>query len=527
MSDLSISAEELQIFNEFYRRRLTEAANGTVLDDEAELEIARDILQAVQNGGLTPDADGGESYVRRGAMDWTDPATLQAVKATSAGGSSRPLRRDRNRRSDMWQGMLIIGVALLAGVWFLWPSGHDEAEPGETVEPIALAAENTEITPTPLPTLEAALLADIVDASGVKTTLVVPRTLEIRGVSFVVQPVKIRTGDWPQPDDERAVSWIYGTVINYVMGLEATPANKALLASLQSGDELVLRMSTGPAYRFAYIGMVRVSPQASELFRQTRPGLTLALLGDSDQATRVVIQAGYIPDSDLGLRAVTAQNSAPVGQTLNLDNVVRLTCLDGEFLTVPSPPGYVYVRVNFRVENIGSSELSTGSFNHQLRWGDLSHGPVSSDPDWQTYPALPDTLLPGQQAATTAIYAIPESTVGPSPAYWEFAVIPGDPLVSIALPLATKPAAEVAIKQAERGDNGDLQLIVEVKPGNRPALIKAADIDLQGANLNPTANTWPWQVPTGERQQFRLVLTPDGAGRLTVTILEQSFEVTY
>ena len=59
--------------------------------------------QGVVNDGLTPTADGGASYVRRGAVDWTDPATLQAVQATTGSGG-RAQTRGRGRKSDLDRG---------------------------------------------------------------------------------------------------------------------------------------------------------------------------------------------------------------------------------------------------------------------------------------------------------------------------------------------------------------------------------------------------------------------------------------
>ena len=80
MIDTQLTAEEAKIFDQFYQRQIAEA--GGARDDAQELEIAQDILLAVINDGLTLTSDGGASYVRRGAIDWTDPATLQAAQAT-------------------------------------------------------------------------------------------------------------------------------------------------------------------------------------------------------------------------------------------------------------------------------------------------------------------------------------------------------------------------------------------------------------------------------------------------------------
>ncbi len=62
-----LKAEDISTFERFYERRL--AAGGGARDDFQELDIAREILVAVTDHGLTPTSDGGESYVRRDAVD--------------------------------------------------------------------------------------------------------------------------------------------------------------------------------------------------------------------------------------------------------------------------------------------------------------------------------------------------------------------------------------------------------------------------------------------------------------------------
>jgi hypothetical protein len=529
MIDAQTTAEELNLFETFYQGRVAEVAGGAVLDDGEELAIARDILLAVVDDGLTPDAAGGVSYVRRGALDWTDPTTLQAARATTGSGpQARAGGQGQPNQADLIQGVLIMGVALLVAAWFLWPAAGNESEDVEPADRQRQLMVDTGVTPTPLPTLEAQLLADIVEASGVKTDLVVPRTLEVGGVSFVVQPVTIRAGDWPLPDDERAVSWVYGTVINYVLGLEATPANKALLASVRPGDELLLRMSTGPAYRFALADAVRVAPQASEVFRQTRPGLTLTLLGDADPASRIVLRATYLPESELGLALPEAAETVPLGQPAPLAQAVRLTCLAAELLTAAAPPGYRYLRVDYRLEHSGSGPLATGAFNHHVRAGELTYGPVSPAEQWPTYPALPAQLQAGQVVTTTAVYALPETALAGPPLTWAFTTTPGGPGVSVELPLPGRPpGAEVTLQATSRPDSGTLLLSLEIRSALRQLMLTAADLHIEGATLSPAGNFFPWQVAASEAGQFNLLLAPDGSGRLTVALLEHGFEITY
>jgi hypothetical protein len=538
MSDqLDLSPEEIKLFDEFYQRRLAEV--GGAWDDAQELEIARDILAAVVNDGLTPTADGGASYVRRGAVDWTDPTTMQAAQATM--GPDRPTPAPvgpakQRGRSELWQGLGVLVLALLAGAWFLWPSGEEDAS-AEATE-VEVTAEATQVvrlpqgavTQTPVPTLEAELLADIVGA-GVKTKeLVVPRTLEIKGVSFIVQPVNTTQGDWRSPGDERAVSWIYGTVINYVLGLEATADNKALLASLQPGDALLLRASTGrPVYRFAYADTIRVAPQASEIFQQKRPGLTLVLLNDAVDDARIVVRGIYLPASELDTAELEPVANVAVGKKVVLDDLVGLTCLGRELIAGQDPPpGYAYLGVNYVVEQLGGElPLVTAAFFHSLQAGGLVYPSVSIAKELMSYPALPETLIVGQPVTATLVYAVPEPALRET-MIWQFAPDPAGTRAQVELPrFAGQLAPEITLREANLADNRYLNLILTVQAGLYNVDIEDKDIAIQGGVLDPVVNRFPWRVAASQKKEFGLVILPDDSNPVTVIILEQGFELTY
>lgn len=512
-----LSGEELSQFQTFYRVRLasTLGKRTDAIEEAEELEFARDMLLAALNEGLTPGAAGEESYLKPDATDWTDPATLRATQAATGGKLPR-LGGGRLAVKELWQaaGALLAVLAIL-----YWQFGPSIWSAANEVTPEATSEAGGRTTPTPLPTLESELLANIVDAAGVKTGLVAPRTLEIKGVSFVVQPVKITAGDWPPPDDERAASWVYGTVINYVMGLEATPANKQLIASLRAGDELLLRMSTGPAFHFAFIDAVRIAPQASELFRQARPGLTLALLEDGEQPDRAMVRAAYLPESEVA--GADAARTIAVGQAANLDSL-RLTCTGSEAQSPPgTPPGQLYLTVYYRLENTGLLPLLTGTFSHRLTAGGLTlpQAPVR-DEVW------PATIQPGQVLSGTAAYLVPETAAGQS-LTWSFAANPSGPAVQVALPPDQgRLSAEVRLKEAVFRDGVLLVTFSLTAPSVRGLDLSAADLTLKGATIHPVGNYFPWQTPSGGSQEFTLLLAPS-ASPVRVELLNQGFELTY
>ncbi len=528
-----LTPEEQQIFERFYQGRVDEAAAGG--SDKDELRVARDVLGAAITDGLTPTSDGGTSYVRRKGTDWSDQDVMKAARNEIEGGRSSGAGGSK----EMLQGIAILILALFGGVYWFFFSGPEEVDKaGPATVVLAITAEATEEAiddgegaATPIPTLEADMFADIVD-SGVKTGLVTPRTLEIKGVSFVVQAVQVSSGDWQLPLEERAVNWIYGTVINYVIGIEATEDNKNLLASLKPGDELLVRMSTGDVYRFAYADAVRVAPQASEIFRQNRPGMTLVLLGDTEQETRVVIRANYLPESDYGFTEQLPEVQAALGERIALNGSIYVTCIEAQVLYgANAPPGYVWQAVQYRVENMGEVEVATDSFKNHIETEGVSYPIVAVPHELNPTPDIPPVLASGQVFSTTAIYAIPETALRQNMA-WEFVPGPSGLRARVLLPAYTGLVGPVVqISAAALSDEGGLQVSVEVTAGLREVEVKPENFKLKDAQLDQqleNGNHFPWQINPGETGTFVLHLLPDeGVRIIQLIVLEHGFELEY
>jgi hypothetical protein len=301
------------------------------------------------------------------------------------------------------------------------------------------------------------------------------------------------------------------------------------LASLKSGDELLLRTSTGSAYRFAFAGAVRVAPQAAEVFRQTRPGLTLALLGEEGQASRVVIRAVYVPDSELSSPAGPAAQEIQAGQAVVIDAALRLTFLGATPGAPPgTPPGSVYLVVDYAVENVleGGASLASQGFIHQVVDANgLTYSSTEIEPaGGLSYPALPAQLAARRPVTTSAAYLVPEETLARGLA-WRFTPAPGGTMVQANIaPYAGSLQPQVSVREAARLPDGSLSLSFDVRASDlRPAQVSAAEVEVQGGRL-AAGNNFPWQVPAGTAADFRLWLAPDGQ-TLTVVLLGQGFEV--
>lgn len=530
MTDLILTIDEEKSYETFYTQRRQEALGELAIPQE-ELRFAQDLLSAVINDGLTPDSEGGVSWFRKDGLDWTDPAAVEAMQQTMGQGRKRANRavsggRSEESLSDILTGVGVLLALILAGWWYFIGFGDGTAEADAAADTPTMAAElDGDATPTPLPTLEAELLADIIDASGVKTKLVVPRTLELGGVSFVVQPVKIKSGDWALPDDERAVSWVYGTVVNYVLGLEATAENKSLLANLKSGDEILLRMSTGPAYRFAYADAVRVAPQASEIFRQTRPGLTLVLMGSEDEASRIVLRAVYLPDSELGLSLQTEKPATKLNQAVILNEKLRLIPRKSYPILDPnSPPGYVLLALDVAWQNLSQQLLQPDTFHHYLEADGLRFAPIIFENDSQTYPVIDSLLAPNETITTTLTYPIPEPTFREG-SIWVFALdAVGIQTARVSIP-AYQGRLEPHLKLlAVSYEQTTLLATVEVEVPMTETIIEVSDLTIEGAIPDHLGSNFPWTIRANEPSIFSLRLRPT-AEIIQVKLGEQGFEI--
>ncbi len=138
-----------------------------------------------------------------------------------------------------------------------------------------------------------------------------PETLELGGTVFTVVPVKPELGHWPMPATPLQAGWLYGTSVNYVLGLAYSEAQLSLLQGLGASDMLTLTLDNGMALRF---GSPRMEQRQLDvaLLEQHQPGLTLVLSGGPETSeTRWVLQATYLP----GVPLVMGQAQA-VGETL-------------------------------------------------------------------------------------------------------------------------------------------------------------------------------------------------------------------
>jgi hypothetical protein len=226
--------------------------------------------------------------------------------------------------------------------------------PTVTVSPVA----------TPLQSCET-----IISSGDVQMAVSLPISLTVGGESFPVVAIILPAAPFPPPQggaEEKTAAWVCGTVVNYVVGLEPTPENEALLVGLRPGDEIRLRLSNGTGLAFRFTERREVAADEASVFEQSRPRLTLVL--EQETGAWQIATADYIAETE-PVQPPSGTLASP-GQVVDVGDV-RMTVLRGH--AEPGRPdilpGTMYYLVEFSVENAGTEPLNADTFAMQLQDG--------------------------------------------------------------------------------------------------------------------------------------------------------------
>ncbi len=139
----------------------------------------------------------------------------------------------------------------------------------------------------------------VVQESGVPVRSTTPTQLNIAGTIYPVVAVLPEQGRWPVPQEQRSIAvWLYGTVINYVIGVPYAPTTESLLAGLTSAQRITLTLDNGSQLTFGSPQAQRVAAEDLSPLNQDKPGLTLVML-DSNQNNRLIVQTRYLPEESI------------------------------------------------------------------------------------------------------------------------------------------------------------------------------------------------------------------------------------
>ena len=448
-----------------------------------------------------------------------------------------------NGRTTSWReslsnpAVLIAGgialVALLAVVVLsiiLWQSGDDETDTAVSGSPTPFNSSNDTFTGE-------ALVVGMSDSSTISVTLDMPVTLGLPGQQFNVQTQIIGAdGTWtPTTDAAEAGTavWVYGSIVNYVVGLPDSEANRALLEGLAPGDEMVLATRGGTRFTFSFNNRSNVPVTNRDIFAQNSPGITLLLLG-SEGNERLVVNGRYV---------VAETNNAGgsvvnLGETAQLENV-QITVNSTTYIAdrPEIPPGFALFLVDYQIQNVGLTALDSG--NLQLGLVDsLGNQYVVSPVAAQlgNFPSLAGFLNANQVTQASAGYQIPLGLES-NTLSWVVTNRSSGAQVYVSLPFTggSAVAEGLSISLARVEVSTDLTSLILggqiTNLSTQPIVVTESDVALQTGDgaiylLLSTNPPFPWTVPPGQTLQFFLTYQRPPADTAVFRVLNQGFQLT-
>lgn len=427
-------------------------------------------------------------------------------------------------------GAMVVGLCLLVVFAALLLRGGDVLEGEE---------------PTPFPTSQGAVTTEvivggIVSGTPISLSLNAPTTLEIGAQAYAVRPEPVAAdGSWePELRDEQTAAWVYGTLINYVIGLADSGENRDMLEGLGPGATVYLVLRDGTRYSFAVTGRELVPTNRVDLFAQNFPGLTLILLGARGDE-RLVVRGDYVVDSAAGSSAPSgAGNQIELGQTAQLDNLrLSVTGATSLFDRPEAQPGFIFYLVDMQLDNAGTDALELSQLRFALR-DDLGNqyalNPQGSS--LGTNPAPSGTLAPGESRAVSLAYQLPSGLASPTVTLL-ISREGGTGEVLVALPFAGGGAeaaltGAVSLQEAEVSEDGTtLTLFGQVSnSGAQPLIVSEADVSLTANGtvhlILSTNPAFPWTVAPAQTIPFTLSFQRPATPEAIFTLLNQPFQLT-
>jgi hypothetical protein len=465
-----------------------------------------------------------------------EPGESPRTSADSFGSDGMPQRRQLLVIPVVGGALILLGVIVLIlfiGLrrCLLLRDGANASMPLQVVKLVS-----TPSAPSPTSPLAPPACETIISSGDVEVAVPLPVSLAMGDEPFPVVAVVSEQAGWTYPSDSSGSAvWICGTVVNYVMGLEPTPENEALLAGLRPGYEIKLSLSNGVELLFHFAELQEgVAASEASVFEQLRPRLTLIL--EREDGTWQVAMANYVSSTEP--IEPSAGTMAQIGQPVRVGDA-QVTVVRGhaERGGTDLRPGTMYYLVEFSVENVGGAPLDAGGFNMELQDGvgnEYLLSPAASA--FGEYGSLGGQVDPGTTAQGTAGYLVPDTLAGPT-LIWTFSPGLGMELramVSIPYAAGTEPVAgqaDVNISDAFLSDNDNvLNIEGEVRnTGNGPLTVETDDISLTSSagmsSLRSAAPPLPWVIDPGQTQIIDLQYDTPAASTALLTLLGYSFEI--
>ena len=409
-------------------------------------------------------------------------------------------------------------------------------------------AANTEPTPTPIPPQIPPVFSDsqIIIGEGAQAVQIPadpPTRLSTAGTDFAVQVSGVGAdGRWnPTMGSEKVAVWLNGTMINYVLAVQDTEANRTLMQSLERGQLLTLTTNSGRQLEFDFSSREIVPNTKLDIFGQTSPGITVVLMRDDDATDRMIISGRYKVGE-------TAQSINPAGGTVDgsqvaeLGEVIQLGDLQLAVTAFDSRPvaggNSSYFLVDYQIQNNGQIPIEAGVLQFTLVDSIGSQYVLSLEASQiGNFQPLPQSLGVGQPLQATAGYQVPNG-LDPSSLGW------------IVKRLDTGEQIEVRASRAVAGE-GNGAVSADISLDNASLVAEATSLLLQGSIANSgttslvidegdvvlesngtaylilsTNPRFPWLVAPGETISYSLtVQKPIDNSVATFSILDSSWQL--
>jgi len=333
-------------------------------------------------------------------------ATMTPPRATTTPPPANATPRDvsqgvasRGIYPPTWAILLImLGAVIIVGVGVAYLLNMRAQRPTGGAEEAKVVKLSTFTSPPAIPDN-----IPVVQESGAPIVTVLPNQLNIAGTIYPVVPVMPDQGRWPLPHEQSSIAvWLYGTVINYVVGLPYAPTTESALAGLTSADRIMLTLDNGSVLAFGTPQVQRIDSEDLSPMAQDKPGLTMMML-ESEEATRLIVQARYLPEE-----SIFSQDQRVDGLKVE----ILQTHVEGDNATL-------YFIIEYQVTNESDTAMDATFFDMVLE--DSAGQRYTLDPtatQLGQYGALARSVAPSETATASAGYAVPRTM--PSPVTWIF-----------------------------------------------------------------------------------------------------------
>lgn len=416
--------------------------------------------------------------------------------------------------------LLILSVIIVAALAIAFIFSRISSGPASDAQSVSIGKLSTFLSPPTIP-------ADqyILQQNGSPLQSALPVGLSIAGNVYPVVAVMPEEGRWPIPNDTRTAVWVYGTVVNYVIGLPYTETTASELAALDSSARLTVTLSSGVSLVFGNPQTRRVAPnETAEVMAQQRPGLTLVLLSEQG-SNRLIVQARYLPEE-----------SQTESDTQNLDTLnVEIV----EFWTddAPDDDQNQYFQIEFNITNNGTEPVDPAVFNMVLEDGNGRQWPEDPEATDNGYNGpLSGPLAPGESVEASAGYLVPQDLK--PPLSWIFRADPTIPQTTARFPIAYQPPqpapAQPYVELTNAFADSTRNVIVIngmiANDGEQPLYVTLEDVALSSSEgeseLRASTPLLPWTINAGGEQRFELQFTwPDEVDAVLINVLGFTFQL--